>query len=331
MTARSDVDETFARQEGEPATVPAVRPRAGRVRRLRRRVSRDRYLFLLIAPVVAYYVVFYYVPMAGTLVAFEDYLPSKGVFGSDWVGFANFEQLFHSYYFTRILKNTVLLSVYSIVFGFPAPLIFALILNEVRNRYFKRVAQTVSYLPHFISVVVIAGMIVTFLSPDGGIINEVRQQLGFGSVDFMSDPGYFRTIYVTSGIWQEFGWGAIIYLAALAGIDPALYDAADVDGAKRWQKMRHVTLPSLIPVTTILLILALGNLMVVGFEKVLLLYNPAVYSTADVIQTYVYRSGIIGANYGFAAAVGLFNSVINLVLLLVVNRVARRVSEVSLW
>ena len=329
--AHGTVAEAVREPPAGPARPAGPPTRAGALATLRRRISRDRYLLLLISPVVAYYVLFYYVPMAGTLVAFEDYIPTKGVLGSDWVGFANFEQLFHSYYFGRIVTNTVLLSVYSIIFGFPAPLIFALILNEVKNRYFKRVAQTISYLPHFISVVVVAGMIVTFLSPTGGIVNNIRGQLGLGSFDYMSDPSYFRPIYVISGIWQEFGWGAIIYLAALAGIDPALYDAADVDGAKRWQKTRHVTLPGLVPVTTILLILSVGNLMVVGFEKVLLLYNPAIYQTADVIQTYVYRSGIVSANYGFAAAVGLFNSVINLILLVTVNYVAKRVSDVSLW
>ncbi len=298
---------------------------------VRRRIWRDRYLLLLISPVILYYAVFHYGPMLGALIAFKDYSPNLGVFGSPWVGLDNFVEFFHSFYFDRLIRNTLLLSLYSLLWGFPVPIVFALLLNELRGRLLKRAAQTISYLPHFISVVVIAGMLVTFLSPADGIVNNLRALVGFERIDFMSNPDYFRTVYIVSGIWQEFGWGAIIYLAALAGIDPHLYDAADVDGARRWQKVLYITLPSLVPVMVILLILNAGNLMVVGFEKVLLLYNPAVYETADVIQTYVYRRGIVSSDYSFAAAIGLFNSVINLTLLLVVNRIARRVSETSLW
>lgn len=298
---------------------------------LRRRIWRDRYLLLLISPVILYYAVFHYGPMLGAVIAFKDYSPGLGIFGSPWVGFSHFVEFFNSFYFDRLIRNTLLLSLYSLLWGFPVPIIFALLLNELRSQLLKRAAQTISYLPHFISVVVIAGMLVTFLSPTDGIVNNLRALVGFERIDFMSNPDYFRSVYIVSGIWQEFGWGAIIYLAALAGIDPHLYDAADVDGAKRWQKVLYITLPSLVPVMVILLILNAGNLMVVGFEKVLLLYNPAVYETADVIQTYVYRRGIVSSDYSFAAAIGLFNSVINLALLLIVNRIARRVSETSLW
>lgn len=329
IKARADL-ATEAAGDGKAGL--RTRPDPGdRMTRIARRFWRDRYLYLLISPVIVYYLIFHYAPMVGTVLAFKDYSPGKGVFGSPWVGFENFYTFFQSFYFGRLLRNTVLLSLYSLLWGFPVPIAFALLLNELRTVLFKRAVQTVSYLPHFISVVVIAGMIVTFLSPADGIVNNLLQAVGFEPINFMSNPDYFRTLYVASGIWQDFGWGAIIYLAALAGIDPALYDAADVDGAKRWQKVVHITLPSLVPIMVILLILNTGNLMAVGFEKVLLLYNPATYETADVIQTYVYRRGIISADYSFAAAIGFFNSVINLALLLIVNRIARRLSETSLW
>ncbi len=292
---------------------------------------RDRYLFLLISPVVAYYVVFHYVPMYGAIIAFKDFAPGKGILGSPWVGLENFRTFFDSFYFMRIVKNTFLLSLYTLLWGFPIPIIFALLLNELRSQLFKRSVQTISYLPHFISVVVVAGMIVKFASPNDGVVNKGLRAIGINPIDFLSQPEWFRTIFVASEIWQGFGWGAIIYLAALAGIDPSLYEASDVDGATRWQKAWFVTLPSLVPVMVILLILNVGNLMVVGFEKVLLLYSPATYETSDVIQTYIYRRGIISADYSLAAAIGLFNSTINLILLVTVNRLARRFSDTSLW
>jgi len=314
------------------ATTPARnKDLATRWKKLRRNIWRDRYLFLLIAPVVVYYIVFHYVPMYGATIAFKEFAPGKGIFGSPWVGFENFRTFFNSFYFERIVRNTVLLSLYTLLWGFPVPIIFALLLNELRNQAFKRSVQTISYLPHFISVVVVAGMIVKFVSPNNGVINKGLGVIGIGPIDFLSKPEWFRTIFVSSEIWQGFGWGAIIYLAALAGIDPSLYEASDVDGATRWQKMIFVTIPSLIPVMVILLILNVGNLMVVGFEKVLLLYSPSTYETSDVIQTYIYRRGIISADYSLAAAIGLFNSTINLILLVAVNRLARRFSETSLW
>lgn len=314
--------------------IPAPASKAGstsRLRRLRRNIWRDRYLFLLISPVVVYYIVFHYVPMYGAIIAFKDFSPGEGILGSPWVGLENFRTFFESFYFVRVVKNTFLLSLYSLLWGFPVPIIFALLLNELRHQLFKRSVQTISYLPHFISVVVVTGMIVKFVSPNDGVINKGLGAIGVGPIDFLSQPEWFRTIFVASEIWQGFGWGAIIYLAALAGIDPSLYEASDVDGATRWQKAWFVTLPSLVPVMVILLILNLGNLMVVGFEKVLLLYNPATYETSDVIQTYIYRRGIISADFSLAAAIGLFNSTINLILLVTVNRLARRFSETSLW
>lgn len=321
-----------AREIDRVITPPASKAgTTSRLRRLRRNIWRDRYLFLLISPVVAYYIVFHYVPMYGAIIAFKDFSPGEGIIGSPWVGLENFRTFFESFYFVRVVKNTFLLSLYSLLWGFPVPIIFALLLNELRHQLFKRSVQTISYLPHFISVVVVTGMIVKFVSPNDGVFNKGLGTIGVGPIDFLSQPEWFRTIFVASEIWQGFGWGAIIYLAALAGIDPSLYEASDVDGATRWQKAWFVTLPSLVPVMVILLILNLGNLMVVGFEKVLLLYNPATYETSDVIQTYIYRRGIISSDFSLAAAIGLFNSTINLILLVAVNRLARRFSETSLW
>jgi putative aldouronate transport system permease protein len=318
------------RDFSQPVSSTRIGTRSRRAR-LRRRIWADRYLYLMIAPVIAYYLIFHYAPMYGTIIAFKDFSPGKGITGSPWVGFENFRDFFGSFYFTRILRNTILLSLNTLVWGFPIPIIFAMLLNELRNRYVKRTVQTVSYLPHFISVVVVTGMMTSFLAPNGGVINKLLGVVGVGQIDFLSQPGYFRSLYVSSEIWQGFGWGAIIYLAALAGIDPSLYEAAEVDGASRWQKAIFITLPGLLPVTVILLILNMGNVMSVGFEKILLLYNPATYETSDVIQTYIYRRGIVSSDFSLAAAIGLFNSTINLILLLSVNWIARKWSETSLW
>ncbi|WP_214628155.1 ABC transporter permease [Paenibacillus agaridevorans] len=294
-------------------------------------LNRDKFLLLLTVPVLIYFVIFHYVPMYGIIIAFKQFRPLDGILSSSWAGVQNFQLFFDSIYFWRLLKNTLLISLYSLFWGFPAPIIFALLLNELKNRYFKRMVQTISYLPHFISIVVIAGMIVTFTNPLDGIINLALVKLGFAPIGFLNDPDWFRTIFVSSGIWQTFGWGSIIYLAAIAGINPQLYEAAEIDGANRWKKVMHITLPSIIPTIIILLILNVGNLMDVGFEKVLLLYNPATYETADVIGTFVYRRGILNSDFSFAAAVNLFNNVINIILLVSVNRISRKVSETSLW
>jgi putative aldouronate transport system permease protein len=328
MTSRMDVSATM---NADLDRGSARAHSQSRFSRLRKACWRDRYLFLLILPVVVYYIVFHYIPMYGAVIAFKDYAPGRGILDSPWVGFENFEKFFGSFYFVRIVKNTILLSLYTLLWGFPIPILFAVLLNELRRPLFKRSVQTISYLPHFISVVVVSGMIVKFLSPTDGVVNRLLGVLGIDSINFLSKPEYFRSIFVASEIWQGFGWGAIIYLAALAGIDPSLYEAADVDGAKRWQKIWYITLPSLVPVMVFLLVLNVGNLMSVGFEKVLLLYSPATYETSDVIQTYIYRRGIISADYSLAAAIGLFNSTIDLILLVTVNRVARKMTETSLW
>lgn len=299
--------------------------------RLWKTIERDKYLYLLILPVIVYYAVFHYVPMYGIVIAFKKFQPLKGILGSSWVGFRYFEEFFTAPYFWRLLKNTLLLSFYSLVWGFPAPILFALLLNEVRHKLYKRVVQTVSYLPHFISIVVIAGMIVSFTGLREGIVNQALTLIGLQPINFMAEAGWFRTIFVGSGIWQGFGWGSIIYLAAISGIDPQLYEAAEMDGAGRWTRMWHITLPCLIPTIVIMFIMQTGSLMDVGIEKVLLLSNPLTYETADVISTFVYRRGVLNQDYSFATAVGLFNNVINLILLVSVNALSRRLSQSSLW
>ena len=296
-----------------------------------RRIKLERAWYAMMALPVAYLVIFHYLPMAGIVLAFQDYKIGRGVLGSDWVGFKWFIQFFESFYFWRLMRNTLLLSFYSIVFGFPVPIIFALMLNEMKVLPLKRVVQTVSYLPHFISLVIIVGMLVTFLSPNNGIVNIVIKSLGGEPVNFLGLQSWFRPLYIGSGIWQHFGFSSIIYLAAIAGISQELYDAAEVDGASRIQRIRFVTIPGMAPTIIILLILNLGRALVVDFEKVLLMYTPATYEVADVIATYVYRRGIIDSKYGFASAVGLFSNVINLIFLVIFNRLARRYTDTSLW
>jgi putative aldouronate transport system permease protein len=279
---------------------------------------------------IAYYVIFCYLPMGGILVAFENYKPMKGVFGSPWVGFKYFTDFFTSYYIVRILGNTLLLNFFDLLFGFPAPILFALMLNEVSNKVFKRSVQTISYLPYFISLVVICGILVDFLSLNG-LINQLLNMIGIEKQNFLIFPENFRTIYVASGIWQFMGYGAIIYLAALSSVDVQLYDAAVIDGCNRFQRVWHVTLPGILSTIIIMLILRIGSMMNIGFEKIILLYNPATYETSDVISSFVYRYGLLNGNFSYSTAVGVFNSVINFVLLAGVNYISRRVSDISLW
>jgi len=292
--------------------------------------KKNKLLYLLSLSGVAYYLIFKYIPMYGALIAFKEFSPTKGILGSPWVGFKHFVDFFQSYYFWRILRNTIMINVYELLFAFPAPIILALLLNEVRKTMFKRMVQTVTYLPHFVSIVVICGMLVDFSSKDG-LLNTILGWFGAEPQNLLLNPDLFRTIYIGSGIWQGIGWGSIIYLAALTAIDPQLYDAATVDGANRWKQMVHVTLPGIMPTIVILLILQIGGMMNVGFEKIILLYNPQTYETADVISSFVYRRGILEANYSHSTAVGLFNATINFALLILANRVSRKVSETSLW
>ncbi|WP_245954626.1 ABC transporter permease [Paenibacillus flagellatus] len=288
-------------------------------------------MYALIAPVMLYFVVFHYWPMYGVQIAFKDFIATKGIGGSPWVGFKHFERFFDSYFFWRLVKNTLGISLLELVVGFPVPIVLALMVNEVRSNGFKRFVQTVTYAPHFLSTVVVVGMVLMFLSPTSGLVNMAVKAFGGEPIFFMTEPGWFKPIYVLSGVWQQMGWSSIIYLAALAGIDPQLHEAARVDGASRLQRIWHINLPGIRPTIVILLILNIGTLMGVGFEKVFLMQNSLNMEGSDVISTYVYRSGILGAQYSFSAAVGLFNSVINFVLLLTVNRIARKVNQVSLW
>lgn len=298
---------------------------------LRKKLIRSKYLLMMFLPCLAYYLIFKYLPMFGIVISFKDYNLYKGIWASEWVGLHYYKLFFNSPEVWILLRNTILLGVYKLVFGFPAPIILALLINEVKNMLFKRFVQTVSYLPHFISNVVVAGMVTMFLSPSTGFINKIINNFGFDSIHFMNNPGMFRPIYVLSEIWQHVGWETIIYLAALTSIDPSLYEAADMDGASRMRKLWHVTLPGIASTITILLILNVGRVLEIGFEKVFLLYNPATYSTADILSTFVYRTGLAGGNFSYAAAVDLFTGVVSLIFIYTTNYVSRKVSETSLW
>lgn len=301
------------------------------LKKLKRDLVQNKAIYLMVLPVILYYFIFKYLPMYGSIIAFKDFSIPKGIMGSEWVGFKNFQTFFDSIYFWRVLRNTLLLSVYSLVFGFPAPIILAILLNEVRMKFFKNIVQTVTYLPHFISLVVICGILLDFTNRDG-VISAIIEFFGGQRTTLLSDAANFRTIYVASGIWQELGWSSIIFLAAISGINPELYEAAKVDGSGKFRQMWSITLPSLIPIIMILLILRIGGLMDIGFEKVILLYNANTYETADIISSFVYRKGIAeGQDYSFTSAVGLFQAVINLVLLISANWFSRRVSGSKLW
>lgn len=286
------------------------------------------YLFLL--PALVYFIVFHYVPMYGILIAFKDFVATKGIMGSPWVGFKHFERFFDSYQFWSLIKNTLGLSVIQLIVGFPLPIFLALMMNQIRSDKYKRFVQTVVYAPHFISVVVLAGMIYVFFS-NNGLINNLILIFGGDPISFMAKPDWFKPLYIASGVWQETGWAAIIYLAALAGVSPELHEAAVMDGANKWQRIFHVDIPAIIPTAVILLILNVGNIMNIGFEKAYLLQTPMNQPAAEIIPTYVYKMGLQQAQYSFAAAVGLFNSVINLVLLVLVNKFAKKLSGTGLW
>ncbi len=298
--------------------------------RVKKDFIRNKGVYVLFVPVILYYIIFQYVPIYGLVLAFKDYVPSRGIFGSDWVGFDNFLRFFNSVYFGRLIKNTLTISFYEVLFGFPAPILFALMLNEIQNRFFKRTIQTITYLPHFISTMVICGMILDF-SLKGGLLNDVIALFGGQRSDLLMRPDMFRTIYIGSGIWQSIGWGSIVYLSALTAIDSELYEAAYIDGATRFKQAWHITLPGIMPTIVILLILKIGGLMSVGFEKIFLLYNPTTYEVADVISTFNYRKGLVDFDYSFSTAVGLFNSVINIALLILANKASKKVNEYSLW
>ena len=297
---------------------------------IKKDMQRNWSLYILAIPVIIYFLLFAYKPMYGALIAFKDFSPGRGFSRSPWVGFAHFIRFFNSPYFYRLLRNTFLISFYGLIFGFPAPIILALLLNEVRHSPFKRTIQTITYLPHFISLIVICGMIVDF-SLSTGLFNDIIKFFGGQRFPLLQQPSLYRPIYITSDIWQHVGWGTIIYLSALSAIDPQLYEAAMIDGAGRFRQLFAITLPSIAPTIVILLILRIGQLLSVGYEKTLLLYNPATYETADIISTYVYRVGLLEQNWSYSTAIGLFNSAINFFLLIMANMISRRVSETSLW
>ncbi|GAA4877452.1 ABC transporter permease subunit [Paenibacillus vulneris] len=290
-------------------------------------------LYALIALPLIYIIIFKYVPMYGAQIAFKNFIVTKGIWDSEWVGFKHFDRFFHSYEFWRLMSNTILLSVYSLVAGFPFPIILALSLNYVKNQLFKKSVQMITYAPHFISVVVMVGIILELLEPRNGIVNNVLKLIGLNPINFMGVPEYFKSIYVWSGIWQSVGFGCIIYLAALASIDPALHEAAVVDGANKLQRMWHIDLPGIMPIAIIMLIMNTGHMLDVGFEKVLLMQNPLNIRTSEVIDTYVYKVGLTSQalNYSYPTAIGLFKSVINLILLIMVNKIAQKTKQASLW
>ncbi|WP_395013531.1 ABC transporter permease [Robinsoniella peoriensis] len=299
--------------------------------RLGKDMKKNWILYVMILPVVIYYVVFAYGPLYGIQLAFKDYIIKDGIWGSPWVGFEHFTRFFSSYNFELLLKNTIGISLYSILVGFPIPIMFALLLNYLKNKHLKKTIQMASYAPYFISTVVMCGMIVIFLNPDTGIFNTIRGWLGLESIDFLGKPELFKSIYVWTGVWQGLGWSSIIYISALSGVDYQLHEAAIVDGATKLQRIFHVDLPSIKPTIVMLLILQMGSLMSVGFEKVFLLQNTLNKGAASVISTYVYEVGLINSDYGYSTAIGLFNSVINLTLIVVANQICKKFADESLF
>lgn len=299
-------------------------------------MKRDALLYVMVGIFIAWFILFAYMPMYGLQIAFKDYSPFKGIVGSPWApmnGFYHFYSFFTGPYIWRLIRNSLLINVYSIIFGFPMPIILALLLNEVRNKMFKTTVQTLSYMPHFISTVVVAGLVVQFLSPSTGLINFFYKWITGSNegIYFLTRPEYFRTIFVLMGIWQGTGFGSIIYTSALAGIDQELYEAARIDGAGRWQQLTKITLPGIMPTIAIMLIMRVGNVLNVGYETIILLYQPVTYETADVISTYVYRTGIIDGNYSLATAVGLFNGIISVIMVQSANAISRKTGDVGLW
>ena len=293
--------------------------------------KREWQLYVMLAPTIIWFVVFLYKPMYDLRIAFKDYSIFLGVDRSPWIGFEHFETLFSNDQFIRAIGNTIKISALNLLFGFPAPIILALMFNEILHATYKKTAQTIVYLPHFISSVIIAGIVITAFAPTGGIVNIILGWFGIDSIYFLTRPEWFRPIFVGTGIWQEAGFGSIVFLAAIAGVNPSLYESAVVDGANRWQMMWKITIPSILPTILIMLIIRIGNVMEVSFELVLLLYQPATYETADVVNTWVYRQGIQSGQYDLAAAAGLFNAVVAFVLVMTANSLSRRYSRTSLW
>ncbi|SFS36580.1 ABC transporter permease subunit [Paenibacillus sp. 453mf] len=319
----------------EPKTVNPALPEMNIARKSKRRtilylLRKDWQLYSLLILPILYLLIFKYGPMIGNVIAFRRFVPGGSIFGEQWVGLHYFRMFTEDPTFWRVFSNTLILGGLTMLLTFPMPIVFALLLNEVKNKKFKKFVQTASYLPHFLSIVIVAGMILQLTALNGSI-NSLIQFFGGDPINFMQQADWFRTIYVTSEIWQGMGWGAILYLAALTTIDDSLYEAARIDGANRWKQTLHVTIPGILPTIVTVLILNMGSFLAVGFEKILLLYNPLIYETSDVISTYLYRVGLGSSNFSYATAIGLFESVIGLVLVLSVNAISRKVTERSLW
>ncbi|KRF21504.1 ABC transporter permease [Paenibacillus sp. Soil787] len=298
---------------------------------LLKQYAANKYYFLMLLPVLVYYAIFHYGPMYGVIIAFQDYKVLKGVSGSPWVGLENFRQLFNGLYFPTVLRNTLIINFYKMIFGFSAPILLAVMINEVTRTWFKKMVQTISYLPHFLSWVILSGMVIEFLSPSRGPINLLLQELGFNPVYFITEPHWFRSILVSSDLWRNVGFNAIIYLAAIAGINPEIYEAAEVDGISRLQKMWYITLPAISPVIVIMLILSAGSIINDDFDQVFNLLNAKVMEVGDVLSTYTYSEGLLKMNYSYAATVGLFKNLIALLLVFTANYFASKISEDTIF
>lgn len=306
-------------------------PHESRSSKLLQELRRDWMLYAMLAPALVWFLIFNYLPMAGLQMAFKQFSAFKGISGSPWVGFEHFHALFESEQFLRAIWNTVVISFYSLILAAPVPIVLALMINEVQSRGLRRTVQTVVYLPHFVSVVIVAGIVIAMLSPGSGLVNNLLQALGLDKVYFLTRPEWFRTVYISSNIWKEAGFDSIIYLAAIMSINPSLYESAQVDGATRWQMIWRITIPCILPTIAVLLVIRLGHVLEVGYEYIILLYQPATYQTADVISTYIYRQGLQGARYDLAAAAGIFNSVVALVLVLIANKISRRITRTGVF
>lgn len=300
------------------------------LKKIAKDIKKHKLIYAMAIPVLLYYIIFCYIPMGGVVMAFQNFRPSQGISGSTWVGFKHFIDFFNDRFFFRLIRNTFMVNVYDIIVGFPAPIILALLLNELKGKFLKGGIQTAIYMPNFISMVVICGIIVDFCSRDG-VVSSILAMFGVEPSNLLQNAKLFKPIVVLTNVWQCAGWSSIIYVAAISGINTELYDAASVDGCGRWRSLWHVTLPGIAPTIILVFIMRIGNIMSAGFEKIILLYNPLTYETADVISSYTYRLGIQQANYGYATAVGLFNSLINIVFLWAANKLSRRLTEHSLW
>lgn len=298
---------------------------------VKKSIIKNRALYFMFLPVIVYYILFCYWPMYGIVIAFKDFDPSVGIFASKWVGFAHFTRFFKSYYFVRLLKNTIGISVYSLIVGLPFPILLALMFNEIKKKYFRTTLQAISYAPNFLSTVIVVGILMFFVSPDGGIFNTIRAMLGKDTVNYLTEPKYFWHLYVWTGIWQAVGWNSVIYSAAMSGIDESQYEAAVIDGANKFQRIWNVTIPGILPTMVIVFIMSLGGVMSIGYEKIYLMQNDLNLQTSEVISTYVYKSGLLGAEYSFSTAVGLFNNIINFIVLILANKFSKKVGETSLW